>query len=116
MTIASLRFHHVVPTKKDLAEVAELENVKKDFWGWVSSESAARACLLTLQADWKGHEVMLIVADDHAAYPLHAADLARKCWPSAKIKGGELKKDQSFFSCAKAERLLGWKHVGGKQP
>jgi len=113
MTIASLRFQHVVPVKKDVA--ARVGEEKKDLWGWVSSESAARACLLALQADWKGHEVMFIVAEDHSAYPFHAGDLAKKYYPGVPIKCGELQKDQALYSCAKAERILGWKHRGGKQ-
>jgi UDP-glucose 4-epimerase len=36
-------------------------------------------------------------------------DLAQKHYPQVAIRG-ELAGQASFFNCAKAERLLGWKH------
>ncbi|KAG8924815.1 UDP-glucose 4-epimerase 5 [Tulasnella sp. 419] len=112
MTICSLRFHHVVPSKKQLA--CEVGEARKDLWGYTLASSAARASLLALEVDWKGHEVMYIVSELHDAEGYHALDLAKTYYPKAKIRCS-LSKDQGFYDCSKAERLLGWKHEGGRQ-
>lgn len=115
MSIVSLRFHHCTPAKKTLNDPNDPYKPRKDLWGWVSIESSARACLLALDVPWRGHDFVQIVADEHFAEPYHAEELAKKYFPDAKRKSGPLTKDQSFYDCSKAERLLGWKHVGGKQ-
>ncbi|KAG9003265.1 UDP-glucose 4-epimerase 5 [Tulasnella sp. JGI-2019a] len=112
MSIASLRFHHCVPKKKSSGP--NVDKGWKDLWGWTSTESAARACLFALSVPWKGHEVMIIASPEHYADG-HAEELARKYYPQAKRKSGPLRKDQAFYDCSKAERLLDWKHDGGRQ-
>lgn len=117
MTIASLRFHHCVPTKKVIA-ANKLPDARRDLWGYVLIESAARACLLALEVGWKGHEVMYVVSNEHAGVSseANAEELAKKYYPGTKRKAGVLSASQGFYDCSKAERLLGWKHEGGKQP
>ncbi|KAG8897754.1 Glucosyltransferase-like protein [Tulasnella sp. 403] len=113
MSIASLRFHHCVLKKKQLGD--RVRETRKDLWGYTLVESAARACLLALDVPWKGHEVMLIVSNQHAAEGYNAEELATKYFPKTKRKSRSLSPNQGFYDCSKAERLLGWKHEGGKQ-
>ena len=109
ISIASIRFHWVVP-ERALAEKAfnEGKDTAKHLWAYTLREPAARACLLALEAKYKGHEAFYIVAPD-TTHPLPSLELAARHYPNVPIRG-DLSGHRSFFSCAKAERLLGWKH------
>lgn len=110
LTISSLRFHWVAP---NLATVEEHfrrigDRFMKDLWGFTSIEAAARACLLSLTADFKGHEVFYIVAPI-TGLKKPTMELCQEFFPDVPVKG-DLSGNRSFFDCSKAERLLGWKH------
>jgi len=110
MTIASMRFHYVAP---DLATVIAhygdgRSNVDKHLWAWTKLDAAADACLRSLTAPLVGHEVFYIVSPTTtAAAP--SLDLAAKHFPDVPVTG-DLSGQRSFFSSAKAKRLLGWDH------
>lgn len=110
MTIASLRFHWVMPTRAKA--VAESNNVAdmlvKHLWGYTTLESAARACLLAVSASYIGHEVFYIVAPD-TTMDQPSLDLAKRFFPNVPVRG-ELTRNHGFFDCSKAQRLLGWNH------
>ncbi|KAG8944516.1 UDP-glucose 4-epimerase 5 [Tulasnella sp. 424] len=114
MSIASLRLHHCVSAKKNSSNI--VKDARKDLWGYVLMESAARACLLALDVPWKGHEVMYIVGNQHSAQGYNAEEIAKTYFPKTKRKSGPLAPSQGFYDCSKAERLLGWKHEGGRMP
>lgn len=108
--IASLRFHWVVPDRATAARrfgVASQE-VAKHLWAYTRFEAAARACLLSLDATFEGHEVFYIVAPD-TIIDVPSLELAARFFPDVPIRG-DLSGRRSFFSTAKAERLLGWTH------
>lgn len=111
--IASLRFHWVVP---DRATAGARYNVPerqaaRHLWGYALYGPAARACLLGLEADFRGHEVFYIVAPD-TTNDIPSLELARRWHPDVPIRG-DLSGNRSFFDCSKAERLLGWRHDAG---
>lgn len=113
LTIASLRFHWVVPNRA-MAEERNKKNARrliKDLWGFTCVEAAARACLLALTADFKGHEVFYIVAPD-TGMDRTSLELWLEFFPDVLIQG-DLSGNRGFFNCSKAERLLGWKHEEG---
>lgn len=113
MTIASLRFHAVVPSRERVL-VTSLEDAERrrlDLWGYTALEAAARACLLSLTADFTGHEAFYIIAPRTAA-DVPSLDLARHYYPEVPVTG-DLSGNASFFSSAKAERILGWRHDDG---
>ena len=112
--IASLRFHRCVKSKKDTSD--RVRDARKDLWGYTLLDSAARACLLALDVPWKGHKCMYIVSNQHSAVGSRAEELAKTYFPNAKRKSGPLSPSQGFYDCTKAERLIGWKHEGGKMP
>jgi UDP-glucose 4-epimerase len=90
--IASMRFHWVVPDRATAAArfgVAD-ETVAKHLWAYTSYDAAARACLLYTSE-------------------LPSLELAARFFPGVPIRG-DLSGSRSFFSTAKAERLLGWRH------
>ncbi len=111
MTIASLRFHWVVPDRATAVqrrnEFGELLLVKQ-LWGYTHLDAAARACLLSLTANFTGHEVFYIVAPD-TMVDIPSLELKEQFFPDVPVRG-DLSGNRSFFNTEKTERLLGWKH------
>ena len=111
MTISSLRFHWVIPqrtTAVQAARYSQTDAAVKNLWAYTRYDSAARACLLSLTAEFKGHEVFYITAPDTIA-ELPSLELKHKFFPDVPVRG-DLSGHNSFFNSRKAERLLGWKH------
>ena len=104
MRIASLRFHWLVGSR----ECAMQEQRAAQLWAYTLLREASRACLLALTVDFTGHEVFFITAPRTAANT-PSLDLARKYYPLSEIRGN-LTGHTAFYSSAKAERLLRWKH------
>ncbi|MGQ0600502.1 MAG: NAD-dependent epimerase/dehydratase family protein [Anaerolineales bacterium] len=108
MVIASLRFHWVVE-RAMAAEVFEPRpETAKQLWAYTRPEAAARACLLGVTADFKGHEVFYIVAPDTVT-DTPSLELAQRFFPHVPVRG-DLSGNRSFFDSSKAERVLGWRH------
>jgi nucleoside-diphosphate-sugar epimerase len=111
MTISSLRFHWVVPERATATKAtaySQTQAAAKNLWAYTSSDSAARSCLLSLTAGFKGHEVFYIVAPETISETL-SFELKQKFFPDVLVHG-DLSGHKSFFNSNKAERLLGWKH------
>jgi len=111
MTISSMRFHWVIPDRAIAVQTkgySQTDAVAKNLWAYTLSEAAARACLLSLTTDFKGHEVFYIVAPDTVT-DIPSFELKQKFFPDVPVRG-DLSGTKSFFNSSKAERLLGWKH------
>lgn len=110
LTIASLRFHWLLDTRERAVQNTEFmgDAVVRHLWAYTLLSEASRACLLALTANFSGHEVFYIVAPRTVMEDPSLA-LARQHYPHTEVRGG-LSGNTSFFNCAKAERLLGWKH------
>jgi nucleoside-diphosphate-sugar epimerase len=110
MTIASLRFHWLQDSRERAIQANQnfSEGAIKHLWSYILLREASRACLLAITAGFAGHEVFYIAAPRTAA-PEPSLELARQYYPNTPIRG-DLSDHKSFFSCAKAERLLGWRH------
>lgn len=109
VTLASLRFHWVVPDRS-LPERLNAQigrPVTMHLWGYTLFASAADACLRTLTADYTGHEVFYIVERD-TTMTTPTAELVKQFWPAIPVRG-DISGQRSLFDCSKAERLLGWK-------
>jgi nucleoside-diphosphate-sugar epimerase len=111
--IASMRFHWVVPNRTTSAARFgfRTREAAKHLWAYTLFEPAARACLMALEADFKGHQAFYITAPE-TNIDAPSLDLAREFFPQLPIRG-DLSGRRSFFDCAKAERLLGWTHGPG---
>jgi nucleoside-diphosphate-sugar epimerase len=110
MKIASLRFHWLLDSRdRAVQNTARMDGLSmRHLWAYTILGEASRAILLSLLADFTGHEVFYIVAPHTAsAYP--SLELARQHYPQVEIRG-DLSNFTGFFDCAKATRLLGWKH------
>jgi len=111
MVIASMRFHWVIPDRATAVQArgySQTDSGVKNLWAYTRFDSAARACLLSLTADFTGHEVFYIVAPDTIA-DVPSLELKQKYFPDVPVRG-DLSGRKSFFNSSKAERLLGWKH------
>lgn len=110
MRIATLRIHWAVPDRETVITRRHdpPERMAKELWGYTERRAAARAFLLALTADFSGHEVFFIVAPETlTAVP--SPTLKEQFYPDVPLRGS-LTGNQGFFNCAKAERLLGWRH------
>jgi nucleoside-diphosphate-sugar epimerase len=112
MTIASLRFHGVVPDRTAATSRPStpdsLHARARGLWGYTLLEAAARACLASVTASFTGHEALYIVAEE-TSMDEASATLKERYFPGVPVRG-ELRGRESFYSSAKAEKLLGWKH------
>jgi nucleoside-diphosphate-sugar epimerase len=112
MTIASLRFHWVVASREMAQERAShnSESNAKQLWAYTLAESAARACLAILDAQYVGHEAFYIVSPTTVMQETSAALIAQ-WYPQVPITK-PMADREGLYDCSKAERLLGWKHDG----
>ena len=112
MIISSMRFHAIVPDRSTIVQAkgySQTDAAVKNLWAYTRLDDASRACLLSLTADLKGHEVFYIVAPDTIS-DTPSLELKQKFFPDADVRG-DLSGHRSFFDSSKAERLLGWKHA-----
>lgn len=115
LSIASLRFHWVLPSREVAIErYKNRTDVNKHLWAWVHANAAARACLLGVEPGFRGHEVFYIVGPETVS-DTPSLELAARYFPDVPIRG-DLSGHRSFFSSTKAERLLGWRHDDDAPP
>jgi len=110
MTIASLRLHGLMEDRAKATQYTTAVGTiaKKHLWAYTILREASRAFLLSLTADFTGHEVFYIVAPQTTVTE-SSLELAQQYYPVAEIRG-DLSGHNGFFNCSKAERILGWKH------
>jgi UDP-glucose 4-epimerase len=111
MKIASLRLHGLVPTRRLLDDLDDERTswAARQLWGYTTLESAARACLQSLTANFKGHEVFYIVAPQ-TVMDVPSLELKTRYYPDVPVTG-DLSGNKGFFNCEKAADLLGWRHT-----
>lgn len=111
MSIASMRFHWLVESWDRAVEWTPYmgDAARKHLWAYTLLGEAARACLLSLTADFKGHEAFYIVAS-HTTVPEPTLSLVHQYYPNTELRG-EFPDNTGLYNCTKAERILGWKHI-----
>lgn len=116
ISIASLRFHWVLPDRAYAAQhYGNLDwKADKHLWAYTRRDAAADACLKAVQTDLHGHEVFYIVAPD-TAITTDSGILAAQHFPDVPIKGNPQGR-WSFMTSAKANRLLNWHHPHDDTP
>lgn len=110
MAISSLRFHAILDDKSQAIKQAEKmgDDISKDLWGYVDTDSAIDAVTKSLDVTWTGHKPFFIVAPDNAVSQ-PASELHLKYWPDVPVKT-PLVGDQGFFNCERAKLWLDWEH------
>ncbi len=115
MTIASMRFHAVVPDRATIRQWQSRGGASRAFskhlGGYTRFDAAAQACLLSLTANFHGAEAFFIIAPD-TTMDRPSLELAHEFFPNVPVRG-DLSGHKAFFDSSKAERLLGWKHQPG---
>jgi len=109
MSIASMRFHLVVPQMEQaIAAYAHYTEYDKFLWAWTQLDAAADACLLSIEKPFKGHEAFYIVSPTTFS-KTPTLELVAEHFPSVPVTG-DLSDHKSFFDSSKAYRMLGWRH------
>jgi len=110
LAIASLRFHWLSESRANAVEKSQgfSAGAIRHLWGYVLLSEACRACLLAVSAPFSGHEALYIAAPRTVSVQ-PSLELARQYYPDTALRG-ELLGQTGFFNCAKAERVLGWRH------
>ncbi|GJJ11567.1 hypothetical protein Clacol_005801 [Clathrus columnatus] len=107
--IASLRPHHVVPSR-DIPLKSAKGNAWKHLWGYTLEGSCARAFLLAVtvsEASFpNSHQVFFVVEPDIASNE-DISVLLERHWKDIPVRKDI--KTTGFFDCGKLERFLGWK-------
>jgi nucleoside-diphosphate-sugar epimerase len=79
------------------------------LWSYIDVYDLADAIRLAVESDLPGHEVMYIASPDNAAGLPFAELLRRYYGDSIELREPLAREDASGVSCAKAERLLGYR-------
>jgi nucleoside-diphosphate-sugar epimerase len=111
LSVASLRLHGVRSERPAGYTPDDPERggfAIRDLWGYVLRPAVARACLLAVTAGFRGHEVFYVVAP-RTLVDTATAELCARYYPDVPLRK-ELPGNTGLFDCAKAERLLGWRH------
>lgn len=108
LSIASLRIHGLRATRPRRTPGPTFDVDARHLWGYSSLNATAAACLLSLNAPYRGHEVFYVVAP-HTTADTPSAELAARWYPDVPVKR-DLPGTEGFFDCTKAERLLNWHH------
>lgn len=110
MSIASLRFHWLLDEPEAAQKYSRSfsQGTIRHLWAYTMFSAANRACLRSVTADFKGHEVFYIVGP-RTCMVEPSLELAQQYYPNTPIRG-DLSGNTGFFDCSKAERILGWRH------
>lgn len=116
MSIASLRFHGVVPDRAKAAAWVQWPGdiVARQLWGYTLLEATARSCLQAIETDLGGHEAFYIVAPD-TMMDTPSMELCAEHYPDVPLRR-DLVGNEGFYDCGKAKRLLGWSHDATETP
>jgi UDP-glucose 4-epimerase len=110
LSIASMRFHAVVPSREVAVErLAGGPALAKHLWGYTRADAAAGACLASLTAGFAGHEAFYLVAPRTMMPERPTADLVLEHFPDVPLRRS-LRGEEGLYDCSKAARLLGWRH------
>lgn len=110
MTISTLRIHRLVPDRSAAVDGVDQssESLVRELWGYTTIQSCAEACLLALEAPWRGHERFYVVSPE-TTHREPSQVLCERHYPDTPRRV-ELSGHQGFYDCSKARRMLGWQH------
>lgn len=113
MSVASLRITYVLDPKDYTNEdifagwARKPEEGPWNLWSYIDGRDCARAFRLAAEADFKGHEVFLVSADDTRSV-IPSAELIGKYFPGVKLRK-EFSAYESLEDISKAERILSFR-------
>lgn len=109
LSVASLRLHMFKPDRLGGIQYSSGDftaAARRGLWGYTTHRMWVEACLRALTADFTGHEVFFIVADQ-TALEVDSAELAAQHFPGVPIRT-PMTGNQGFFDTSNAKAILGW--------
>ncbi|MQG87960.1 MAG: NAD(P)-dependent oxidoreductase [SAR202 cluster bacterium] len=116
LQIASMRFHGLMSRERQSLMNSQAKRYgaydtnAKHFWGWSDICESARACVLAIEVDFKGHEVFFINNEDTSADE-PTEELIKQLYPESEIRS-PMPGHQTAISIDKAKQILGWHPKG----
>jgi len=109
LSIASLRFSNVY-VREDYAALPRIQadpaQRRWNLWSYVDARDAGQACRLALEADFTGHERMIIAAAD-TLMETPSAELMAAHFPGTPLRG-DVAGDQALLSSSYAGECIGY--------
>ena len=109
LSIATLRFSTVYEPAdyRQMAQIHEKPEQRRfNLWSYVDARDAGEACRLAIEADFTGHETMIIAAVD-TLIPEPSADLMARFFPGTELRAG-ITGNSALLSSDKARRIIGY--------
>jgi nucleoside-diphosphate-sugar epimerase len=110
MTVTALRFHWILTPDevRSLVDAAPIESGRRNLWGYVDLEDAARACLLALTPRDRSQRFhTLLIAADDTGVTRPTSDLLDEFYPDAQRRT-PFEGSTGLFDCARAAKVIGW--------
>ena len=77
------------------------------FFAYTDRRDAAKACRLSIENDWDGHEAFFISSSDTTSN-IPSSKLVEKVYPGVKLKK-QLLENESLINISKAKGIMNWK-------
>jgi nucleoside-diphosphate-sugar epimerase len=109
LSIASLRFSNVC-TPEDYAQLKQNPEMvlrrAANLWSYIDARDAGEACRLAIEANFSGHEALIIAASDSIA-PQTSEKLLQDRYADVPVQG-DISGNTSLQSSAKAKAQIGF--------
>jgi nucleoside-diphosphate-sugar epimerase len=110
MTVTALRFHWILTPDevRELVDGAPIDEGRRNLWGYVDLEDAARACVLALtprDRSQRFHTLLIAAADTGVTRP--TSDLLDEFYPDVERRT-PFEGNQGLFDCTRAAEVIGW--------
>lgn len=110
MVVTALRFHWILTPEevRNLVDAAPIEAGRRNLWGYVDLEDAARACHLALSPrdrSQRFHRLLIAAEDTGVTRP--TGDLLDEFYPDTQRRTA-FQETAGMFDCARAADVIGW--------
>lgn len=109
LSIASLRLHMFMPDRAEARRQSSgdlAESARRGLWGYTTHRMWIDACREALVANFDGHHVFFVVADQ-TVLDDNSEALAATHYAGVDIRS-PMRGNQGFFDCRNTEAILGW--------
>ncbi|MFI7064781.1 NAD-dependent epimerase/dehydratase family protein [Kribbella sp. NPDC050124] len=110
MQVTALRFHWILTPTEVRRYITEAppEDNRRNLWGYVDLDEAARACVLSLNPRPAPYAALLIAAEDTGMLQ-PTTDLLAQYLPDTELLA-DLTGTTSLYDCRRAADVIGWTH------
>ncbi len=110
--ISSLRFmglwdeNRLLNHKKDENKDTITSRKISGFFSYTDRRDAAKACRLSIEKDWIGHEAFFIASSDTTSN-INTSELVKIAYPEVKLNKN-FQQNESLISISKAKKIMNW--------